>query len=182
MPAVPAVAAPADVPGPVNTPLPAQAAGEDEAVSSGTDQGHVPPVLRRLRKCQDCGFPISAGRVLCLECEDKKWREQLWPQRPARKPPAGVVAVSDATMTGPAPAAAASMAKTKAPAPDAGDVQSEPGLASTRVDVQDENSDGLELILSGCVEPSRTWFSAHRYAVLASLAIGIVVTVFLLVR
>ncbi|MGO9083719.1 MAG: GAF domain-containing protein [Terriglobales bacterium] len=42
-----------------------------------TDQSHVPPVLRNLRKCEACGFPISAGRILCVECEEKKWRGQL---------------------------------------------------------------------------------------------------------
>jgi len=41
------------------------------------DQSHVPPVLRGLRKCMACGFPVSAGRELCVECEEKKWRGQL---------------------------------------------------------------------------------------------------------
>ncbi len=41
------------------------------------DQSHVPPMLRSLRKCEACGFPVSAGRVLCVECEEKKWRGQL---------------------------------------------------------------------------------------------------------
>jgi GAF domain-containing protein len=41
------------------------------------DQSHVPPVLRNLRKCEACGFPVSAGRVLCVECEEKKWRGQF---------------------------------------------------------------------------------------------------------
>jgi hypothetical protein len=45
------------------------------------DQSHVPPVLRGLRKCEVCGFPVTAGRVLCVECEEKKWRGQL------RRPP-----------------------------------------------------------------------------------------------
>lgn len=34
----------------------------------------VPPTLRNLRKCQACGFPISPGRELCVECEEKQWR------------------------------------------------------------------------------------------------------------
>src|SRR6202050_2360812 len=38
------------------------------------DQSHVPPVLRNLRKCEACGFPVSAERELCVECEEKKWR------------------------------------------------------------------------------------------------------------
>ena len=42
-----------------------------------TDRSHVPPVLRGLRKCEACGFPVSASRVLCVECEEKKWRGQL---------------------------------------------------------------------------------------------------------
>ena len=48
------------------------------------DQSHVPPVLRGLRKCEVCGFPVSAGRALCVECEEKKWRGQL--RRPSPLP------------------------------------------------------------------------------------------------
>jgi hypothetical protein len=45
------------------------------------DHSHVPPVMRNLRKCDACGFPISPTRSLCVECEEKKWRGQL--RRPA---------------------------------------------------------------------------------------------------
>ncbi len=34
----------------------------------------IPPTLRNLQKCQACGFPISPGRKLCVECEEKHWR------------------------------------------------------------------------------------------------------------
>src|SRR5205814_1735301 len=51
------------------------AAEAERAVQA--DQSHVPPVLRSLRKCEACGFPVSASRVLCVECEEKKWRGQL---------------------------------------------------------------------------------------------------------
>lgn len=47
-----------------------------------SDQSHVPPVLRNLKKCEACGFPVSAGRALCVECEEKKWRGQLKTPRP----------------------------------------------------------------------------------------------------
>jgi hypothetical protein len=47
------------------------------------DQSHVPPMLRNLRKCEACGFPVSAGRALCVECEEKKWRGQLKRPQPA---------------------------------------------------------------------------------------------------
>ncbi len=48
-------------------------AGKPEAA----DQSHVPPVLRNLHKCEACGFPVSAGRALCVECEEKKWSGKL---------------------------------------------------------------------------------------------------------
>jgi len=36
----------------------------------------IPPVMRNLQKCQACGFPVSQGRKLCIECEEKEWRGQ----------------------------------------------------------------------------------------------------------
>jgi hypothetical protein len=36
----------------------------------------VPPVLRNLHKCKACDFPVSEGRIFCVECEDKQWRGQ----------------------------------------------------------------------------------------------------------
>jgi GAF domain-containing protein len=37
----------------------------------------VPAGLRNLHKCKACGFPVSEGRVFCVECEDKQWRGRL---------------------------------------------------------------------------------------------------------
>jgi hypothetical protein len=45
-----------------------------------TESIPVPPVLRNLRKCQACGFPVSQGRTFCVECEEKQWRGQRLPQ------------------------------------------------------------------------------------------------------
>jgi len=28
--------------------------------------------MRRVQKCASCGFPISEGRTICLDCEKKK--------------------------------------------------------------------------------------------------------------
>jgi GAF domain len=44
----------------------------------------VPPVLRNLQKCQACGFPVSQGRTLCVECEEKQWRGKRLPQPSSR--------------------------------------------------------------------------------------------------
>jgi len=199
LPAVPAVSVPANVARPVHKPLfrSAAAAGEGDAVSGGTDQSHLPPVLRGLHICEACGFPISEGRILCVECEDKKWRELLWTKEPARKPPAGVAAVSDAKTTGRAfTGAVASMAKTRAAAQGPGEVVWEPGPAATRFDAENSgstpdeltgrvfaaSSERPEVIFSAGIEPARSWFSANRYVLLALLGIGIALTVFLLIR
>jgi GAF domain len=51
-----------------------------EAPASATviDTGSAlaPPSLRNLRECKACGFPVSDGRELCVECEERKWRGQ----------------------------------------------------------------------------------------------------------
>jgi hypothetical protein len=39
----------------------------------------VPAELRNLQKCKACGFPVSQGRVFCVECEEKQWRGQRLP-------------------------------------------------------------------------------------------------------
>ncbi len=39
----------------------------------------VPAELRTLQKCKACGFPVSQGRTLCVECEEKQWRGQRVP-------------------------------------------------------------------------------------------------------
>jgi putative methionine-R-sulfoxide reductase with GAF domain len=31
-----------------------------------------PPELDKIRKCEACGFPVSEGRTLCLDCEDAR--------------------------------------------------------------------------------------------------------------
>jgi hypothetical protein len=49
-------------------------AGTEARQPERPDQSHVPPVLRNLRQCETCGFPVSAGRALCVECEEKRWR------------------------------------------------------------------------------------------------------------
>jgi putative methionine-R-sulfoxide reductase with GAF domain len=49
------------------------------------ERGAVPEAMRRVQKCASCGFPVSEGRTLCLDCErqnaekknfEKKQREQ----------------------------------------------------------------------------------------------------------
>jgi hypothetical protein len=56
---------------------------DEERPPQNAETAAVPPVLRNLQKCQACGFPVSQGRVFCVECEEKQWRG-----RPAAQPAA----------------------------------------------------------------------------------------------
>jgi len=56
--------------------------GNSDSVPAVAESITVPPILRKLQKCQACGFPVSPGRTLCVECEEKQWRGQILP-RPA---------------------------------------------------------------------------------------------------
>jgi putative methionine-R-sulfoxide reductase with GAF domain len=33
----------------------------------------VPEAMRRVQKCTSCGFPVSEGRTLCVDCENKRY-------------------------------------------------------------------------------------------------------------
>ena len=92
------------------------------------DRSHVPPVLRGLRKCEACGFPVSAGRALCVECEEKKWRGQLRvPQRsgprqvetPPATAPTGLPKESRAFAAAQSASASTAIPMTRASAPAA---------------------------------------------------------------
>lgn len=176
------------------------AAAADGEMAQGDDQSHVPPVLRGLRKCEACGFPISAGRVLCVECEEKKWRGQLRPQPKNGKPTAAAVTLRASKSTGGASAAAAlSMAKAEASAQTSLNPGSNghavtppavPSLAPSHQKVEpvavDETSarpaESRDLVLSAGLEPSLSWFSANRYIVLVLLMTAIAVAAFVLLR
>ena len=64
----------------------------DAGMLEEIDQSHVPPVLRNLRICEACGFPVSPGRALCVECEEKRWRGTL--KRPSVRLPLSAGAAS----------------------------------------------------------------------------------------
>jgi hypothetical protein len=79
LPANTAFPAPAPLKKPVLWSAPANVSAE-AARSAEADRSHFPAAFRNLRKCEACGFPVSSDRLLCVECEEKKWRGQLKPR------------------------------------------------------------------------------------------------------
>jgi hypothetical protein len=169
------------------------------------DQSHVPPVLRGLRKCEACGFPISGGRTLCVECEEKKWRGQLpKPQAPtpaipqliSRKPEGQAFAAAAQSRTGavsPAPVAVSAVVKAVAgaePPPQRAEpkAQIEEQIEEKKI-APEENLPGVdsesaapELVLSAALEPSQSWLVRNRYIVGVVLAVAVAVTAVILLR
>ncbi|HTW30858.1 MAG TPA: GAF domain-containing protein [Candidatus Sulfotelmatobacter sp.] len=126
-----------------------------------TEDHRVPPVLRGLRKCEACGFPITAGRVLCVECEEKRWRGQLKPSAP-RTTALAPMAVAPATELKKA-AEKSAPEKTSMSAEPHPNAQNEM-VAEASPEPQFRAADSSP-ILSGGLQPSESWIGAHKYVI-----------------
>lgn len=131
------------------------ASGEGAAMEK--DQSHVPPVLRNLRKCEACGFPVSAGRTHCVECEEKKWRGQLKPKGVSQASPASGAVAAAPAVAREAPAAA--------PAPSAA-VSSDP-VAAADASFGARNVPTPDFVLSAGLAPSQSWVARNKFVVAA---------------
>jgi len=205
-------AAPAPTP-PVQAPVKplywSAAASAGESVAPATsEQSNVPPVLRALRKCEACGFPVSGGRVLCVECEEKKWRGQL--RRPAGTPmPTGALpttqvrkpevqaqgaAVGSAGATdGETAAGAVSPRSVDVPIRTPQDLSksvsqptvSAPGANSVVREPEPQRPQGVETsspILSPGLVPSQSWLERNKYLLGVLAAVAAAIGAFVLLR
>jgi len=72
-PAAPVPAEPAPVPDEPSAPQPLQLSSPEPApILESEPLASVPEAMRRIQKCAACGFPVSEGRSLCLDCERKE--------------------------------------------------------------------------------------------------------------
>ena len=157
------------------------------------DQSHVPPVLRNLHKCWACGFPVSEGRKLCVECEEKQWRGKL--RVPLAATAEKKVAVANAAVprvvsSNQAMAAAAGAAVPSGTAVfPSGQIKSEKSPPASVVEaaaqitatVADTCAIKSGPILNGGME-SKSWLSANKYIVGTLLLAAVVVGAILLLR
>ena len=150
------------------------------AEGGSADQSHIPPAFRNLRKCDACGFPVSAERSLCVECEEKKWRGQLKMPRPnatqAATPPQTLPLPNlvETELLG-STQAIESKVVPKSAAPLLPDVAT-PDQVLRRVDL-----DSPTLILSAGLEPSQSWLAKNKFILGALLVILGTAAVILLV-
>ena len=138
----------------------------------------VPAELRDLQKCEACGFPVSRGRTLCVECEEKQWRGEQLPQPTARTASTGVAEnipekhsreehpPQEPTPSTAEPAGEAAIAAVVAEDLPQGTPQ------NVRENVQ--GSDSSTLFLSSAA-PSESWLAANKYVLGALLVVAIVI-------
>jgi hypothetical protein len=192
---------------PVKKPLfwsAALAPAADAEKTEEADQSHVPPVLRSLRKCDACGFPVSAGRVLCVECEEKKWRGQLnLPKAAARQAvasgPVKVAAVApkpearafaaaaqSVVASAAAPAAAASsiaiIARIEDSKESAKPVAPAPVVRTSVPETAVTPAAPAEFVLSAGLAPSQSWISRNKYVLGVLVVVGAAVAAIFLLR
>jgi hypothetical protein len=188
----------------------ALAPAADAGKAEEADQSHVPPVLRSLRKCESCGFPVSAGRALCVECEEKKWRGQLKVPKAATAQAvvsaptvaapatgktearafaavaqaAGVAAVATTAASGASGVAiSAAVKESEQGAGQAAVVapQSAPVHETAVTPVAPERS-SVEFVLSAGLEPSQSWIARNKYVLGVLVVVGVVVAVVFVLR
>lgn len=121
------------------------------------DRSHVPAVLRNRRKCQACGFPVSEGRMLCVECEEKKWRGKL-------------------AIAAPKQSGESAMERAVAAIPAA--EQASPAALSVHPEKRSVDAarllqgPGPDLVLSAGLPRSESWFSANKYVLIFVAIVG----------
>jgi hypothetical protein len=135
----------------------------------------VPPMLRNLRKCQACGFPVSQGRAFCVECEERQWRGQRLSQ-----PAAGSAAPQNVPQNAPkkvisTPFKAARTAT--ASATSSADILT---LSNTGVPANFSGSHSAPF--SSSASESQSCFAANKYVLGALLVVAVVVAAIVWLR
>ena len=156
-PAAPAALAP--VPETKKTLL--WSAASESVKSAESDQSHVPPILRNLRKCQLCGFPVSEARKLCVDCEEKQWRGKLQPLVSTKTTKSSAARMAPVASPRVNPTAKLSIdPESTGPKP----VQTLPAAipATSTSSISSGPADPVLFQTSGMATPE-SWFARHKY-------------------
>ncbi|HEV2469807.1 MAG TPA: GAF domain-containing protein [Candidatus Sulfotelmatobacter sp.] len=181
--------------------------GADIAKPDENELSQVPPGLRGLKKCEACGFPVSATRVLCVECEEKKWRGQLRKPQPVAatktsvkaaisKPEPQAFAAAAVSAAGPVKAVPkqgsispsaigsvpAEVVRPEAPRKELAAPQ--PSMQNFATSITEAalpaKAETPDLVFSAALPPRQSWLAAHKYMVGVLLALAfLIATVFL---
>jgi hypothetical protein len=164
------------------------------------DQSHVPTVLRTLHKCQACGFPVSEGRKLCVECEEKQWRGLLRVPRPAVPSPPADLPASDilkpistevsrigivASPSDPPPSAKGPQ-EVPVPTPPSAPSQAMPSNPAapqpSREPVRPPTPVGEVPVGQLFLSSEQSWFSANKYIIGSLAVVAVVIAIIAMAR
>jgi putative methionine-R-sulfoxide reductase with GAF domain len=177
---------------------------ESSTPGEASASNNAPPTMRNLQKCQACGFPVSQGRLLCVECEEKKWRGQPLPRKSAiavpdaaRKPAAVDLKSSAASVDRKSEASLDEAAEKKpSSAPSPADVSAKAGIpapstfAEARNPAPNASAPSLPIapvssspapFLASAVE-SQSWLAANKYILITLLIVAVVIAAIAFLR
>jgi len=137
----------------------------------------APPILQGVQKCQGCGFPVSQGRTLCVECEEKQWRGQPLPRDSAESEPQKTSSGAQQSVEAKADAAAApEPASTNDTASPVSSVKAgalETAVPSTSEAQPPPATDSSALFANTL--PSESWLAANKYLLAVLLVVALVI-------
>jgi hypothetical protein len=141
-----------------------------------------------LQKCQACGFPVSHGRDMCVECEEQRWRGQKVAAQPLPTPSADeashdqvpiktVQTLSDESTTLPAAAGVTSsdLAAEQTASPkleEAADSPVESPITNTIPAMAEDSAPFKDLALE-----SESWFAQNKYIFATIVVIAVIAAI-----
>ncbi len=151
------------------------------------DRSQVPAALRDLHQCQACGFPVSHGRTLCVECEEKSWKGQLRPKARSAPPVAPVPPASSNQLNPPRSESAekAGIAETKQAGVKVDVQQSDvgpPAPASSSITASSNPESAPEFALLRAGTESESWISTHKYILIVIALVAVMMAALILSR
>ena len=138
------------------------------------DDAALPLALQGLRKCETCGFPVSEGRRLCLDCDEKNWQAQRSATaRKSAKPAAQLVATASAA------SGAEPITLPEGASPVENSAANPPAPATSHPPVP--NVDDAP-VLTAALESPPSWFAANKYVLGAIAAAALAIAAVALLR
>jgi putative methionine-R-sulfoxide reductase with GAF domain len=178
---------PSDIPNNPEFAAPSVVPTEPPAISSSsealsvTTPVPVPEAMLRVQKCASCGFPVSEGRTLCLDCEKKdsekkesQKKQREWEQSQIARPQAEPgLAGRDQAESG-----QTKSAQTEAQAITPGEPEQDASSDSAVASAAQKEDEIIPAFLANSAPAQESWLANHvNLLAIVVLILGILVAV-----
>ncbi|MGB0045429.1 MAG: GAF domain-containing protein [Terriglobales bacterium] len=151
----------------------------------------LPEAMLRVQKCAACGFPVSEGRTLCLDCEKKEsekkksdqkqreWDQSQIPRHQAEPDPAGRDQIESGQIeSGQTDSGQIESRQTEAQAITPGEPEQDPSSDSSLVSAAQKEDEFVPAFLANSVPAQESWLANHvNLLAIVVLILGILVAV-----